>query len=92
MCVQAILENGRTLKFVPHCRKNHERCNKAVDIYSHALEFFPECFMTQKMCEKSVNNFPSLEWFITKEMFDKAVDRCFLAFYFIPDWYKTQDM
>ena len=31
MCDKAILENGGTIKFVPDCYKNQERCNKAVD-------------------------------------------------------------
>ena len=32
MCDKATLENGRTLKSVPDCYKNQEKCNKAVDI------------------------------------------------------------
>ena len=46
MCDKAILENGGTLKPVPDCYKNQERCNKPVDNYPQALQFVPECFMT----------------------------------------------
>ena len=31
MCDKAILENDRTLKFVPDCYKNQKMCSKAVD-------------------------------------------------------------
>ena len=29
---------------------------------------------------------------ITQETCDKVVNRCFLVFYIIPDWYRTQEM
>ena len=37
MCGKAILKNGGTLKPVPDCYKNQEKCNKAVDNYPDAL-------------------------------------------------------
>ena len=48
MCDKAILENGGTLKSVPHCYENQEMCNKAVDNYPHVLELVPECYKMQK--------------------------------------------
>ena len=57
MCDKAILENVGTLTSVPHCYKNLEMYNKAVENYPHALEFFPECYETQKMCDKVVNRY-----------------------------------
>ena len=53
---KAILENGGTLKGIPDCYKNQERC-KAVDNYPHALKCVPECFVTQEMCNKAVNSY-----------------------------------
>ena len=37
MCDKAILENFRMLEFVPDCYKNQQRCDKAVDSYTHAF-------------------------------------------------------
>ena len=94
MCDKAILENGGILKCVPNCFKNHEMCNKAVGKYSHTLEFVPNCYMTQEMC---VNNHSSTTEFVpecykTLKMYDKAFNKCFLAFFCILDRHKTQEM
>ena len=48
------------------------------------------------MCGKAVDTYPSTikfvpEWFMTQEMHDKAVNRCFV-FDSIPNQYKTQEM
>ena len=42
MCNEAILKNSGTLKSGPHCCKNQEMCNKAVDNFPNALDFVPE--------------------------------------------------
>ena len=45
------------------------------------------------MCDKVVDTHNSTivhEWYKTKEMFYKAVHRCFFIFDSIPDQYKTQ--
>ena len=45
---KAILENDRTLKFVPDCYKTQKMCDKAADNYLHAWEFIRRCYITQK--------------------------------------------
>ena len=40
MCDKAILEKGGTLKSVPECYKNQEKCDEVVDNYRHALFLF----------------------------------------------------
>ena len=44
MCGKTVLENGRTLKFVPNNYKNQKLCNQAIDNYVDALEYVPNCF------------------------------------------------
>ena len=39
ICDKVILENGRTLMFVPDRYKNQKVCYKAVDNYPNILEF-----------------------------------------------------
>ena len=56
---KAILENDRTLKFVPDCYKTQKMCDKAADNYLHAWEFIRRCYITQKMCDKAVVSYPS---------------------------------
>ena len=64
MCDKAILENGRTLKFVPGCYKNQEMCNKAVDNYPHMFQCVPECYKIQKACDRAIDTYPSTIKFI----------------------------
>ena len=87
------LEISGTLKYVPDCYKNQEMGNKVVEIYPRALE----CYKTQKMCDKAVDIYPSTIKFVperykTKEIYHKAVHRCFFIFYSIPDKCKTQEI
>ena len=81
MCDNVILENGGTLKSVPDCYKNQKMCNQTIDNYHHALEFVSECYKTQKFMMKlsilSILKFVP-ECLITREMCDKAINRCFL--------------
>ena len=49
------------------------------------------------MCEKAPDTHPSTikfvpECFMTKEICDEAVNRCFFVFDSIPDWYKSQEV
>ena len=37
ICDKAILENCRMLEVFPDCHKNQQRCDKAVDSYTHAF-------------------------------------------------------
>ena len=67
--------------------------NKVVEIYPRALE----CYKTQKMCDIAVDIYPSTIKFVperykTKEIYHKAVHRCFFIFYSIPDKCKTQEI
>ena len=39
MCDKGIQENGGILESVPHCYKNQQMCDKAVDNYLNALKF-----------------------------------------------------
>ena len=46
------------------------------------------------MCDKAVDAYPSTikfvpKCFVTQEMCEKAVDKCFFVFDSIPDQYKT---
>ena len=108
MCDKAILENGGTLKFVPHC-------------YPHALEFVPECYKTQEMGYKAVHRcffvfdsisdqyktqeifdkvvslYPFLKIYCsdkckTQRMYDEAADHFLVALKLIPDWFVTSKM
>ena len=56
-CNKAVIENGRTLKFVLDY-KNQKICNQAVDNYVDALKYVPESFKAQEMCEKAVDICP----------------------------------
>ena len=80
---KAILENDRTLKFVPDCYKTQKMCFKAADNYLHAWEFIRRCYITQKMCDKAVVSYPSAiqivpECYKTQEMWNKSVNVCFI--------------
>ena len=50
---KVVLENGKTLKSVSDCYKNHSRMFD--ENYPYPLEFVPECYKTQKMCDKAVD-------------------------------------
>ena len=81
MCDKSISENGGRLKSVSDYCKNPEMCNKAVD-NDPALAFFAEFYKNQKICDEATNIYPSniifvSEWFMTDEMCDKPVNRCF---------------
>ena len=41
ICDKVIIENGGMLIFISDCYKN--KCDKAIDNYSHALRFVPNC-------------------------------------------------
>ena len=68
-------------------------CNKPVGSYTHTLEFVPDCYMTQEICHKIANTLSSTIQFVS-EFYKcyKAFNKCFLAFFYILDWYKTQEM
>ena len=80
------------LESILECYKNHQMCGKDFDnYYLHALKLVPNCYKT---CDKAVNKHPFTVQFVpeckmTQEMCDKGVNRCFLVFYIIPDWYRT---
>ena len=86
MCDKTVLQNGGILKSVPDFYKNQEMCNKAINNYPHALELVPECYNPpKKIRDSSVDTYPSTikfasECFMAQEMYDKAVNRCFLYF------------
>ena len=51
MCDKGILENGGILESVPHCYKNQQMCDKAVDNYLNALKFVVDLwFLRLKKC------------------------------------------
>ena len=65
--------------------------NKAVDNYPDALEFVPECCKIFIQYSFFCNTI-SPECYKTEGMCYMAFNECFLAFIYIPNWYKSQEM
>ena len=75
------------MQFVPDCYENQKVCNKPVDNYPHALEFVLECYNTPSFTIQFVP-----ECYKTQGISDKVFNQSFLAFFYILNQYKTQEM
>ena len=58
-------------------------CQHAAKKLPYLIRYVPDHFKTWKMCDKAVNTYLStigfvLEYIMTQEMSNKAVNRCFL--------------
>ena len=94
---KTILENVETLESVLDCYKKQQMRDKAVDNYHHASKLVPDCFITQKYVIKlSILIITQHKLFLIAIRLNKCViklfNKCFLAFIYIPDQSKTQEM
>ena len=49
-------------------------------------ESVPDLYKNKQMCDEAVDTYRStIDCYNTQEMCDKAINRCFLAFAYIPD-------
>ena len=65
-------------------------CDKAILENGGTLESVPDLYENKRICDEAVDTYRSTIQFVcvcynTQEMCDKAINRCFLAFAYIPD-------
>ena len=90
-------ENDETLKYVPDSYKNKKKCVIKQLIIAFMNLFWNIIKLKKCAIKLHANSYLSTikfipKCFMTQEMCNKAVNRCFFEFDSIPDQYKTQEM